>query len=126
MATITIRDLPDDVRDKLRVRAAKRGVSMESEVRLILAAAVASGQVAAPSITPALLQDWISANRRATDDAEGDPTASFLIARRRNAILETIADGLDPVTAFGPNLDKILKEARWSRTDLRKAIAAKK
>lgn len=40
MATLTIRDLDDGVRDRLRVRAADRGRSMEAEVRDILAAAV--------------------------------------------------------------------------------------
>lgn len=37
MATLTIRDLDDGVRDRLRVRAAHNGRSMEAEVRAILA-----------------------------------------------------------------------------------------
>lgn len=37
MAVLTIRDLDDDVRDRLRVRAASHGRSMEAEVRAILA-----------------------------------------------------------------------------------------
>lgn len=40
MATLTIRNLPDAVRDKLRLRAAQRGRSMEAEAREVLAAAV--------------------------------------------------------------------------------------
>ncbi|MEM7303540.1 MAG: Arc family DNA-binding protein [Pseudomonadota bacterium] len=36
MATLTIRNLDDSVRDQLRVRAAKNGRSMEAEVREIL------------------------------------------------------------------------------------------
>jgi plasmid stability protein len=40
MATLTIRDLDDSVRDELRVRAARHGRSMEAEVRAILKAAV--------------------------------------------------------------------------------------
>jgi plasmid stability protein len=40
MATLTIRDLDDEIRDKLRVRAAENGRSMEAEVREILADAV--------------------------------------------------------------------------------------
>jgi plasmid stability protein len=40
MATLTIRDLDDEIRDKLRVRAAEHGRSMEAEVREILAGAV--------------------------------------------------------------------------------------
>lgn len=40
MAALTIRDLDDAIRDKLRVRAAENGRSMEAEVREILADAV--------------------------------------------------------------------------------------
>ena len=42
MAVMTIRNLDDEVRDKLRVRAAQHGRSMEAEVRAILTAAVES------------------------------------------------------------------------------------
>jgi antitoxin FitA len=40
MAALSIRDLDDDVRERLRVRAARNGRSMEAEVRVILADAV--------------------------------------------------------------------------------------
>lgn len=40
MATITIRNLKDEVRDALRVQAAKKGASLEAEVRDILERAV--------------------------------------------------------------------------------------
>lgn len=39
MAAITIRDLDDDVKERLRVRAAENGRSMEAEARAILEAA---------------------------------------------------------------------------------------
>ncbi|MFZ4487205.1 MAG: FitA-like ribbon-helix-helix domain-containing protein, partial [Candidatus Nanopelagicales bacterium] len=42
MATLTIRGLDEEVRDRLRVRAATRGRSMEAEARAILSEAVAS------------------------------------------------------------------------------------
>lgn len=42
MAVMTIRNLDEGVRDKLRVRAALHGRSMEAEARAILTAAVAS------------------------------------------------------------------------------------
>ena len=41
MASITIRNLDDEVKQRLRVRAAEHGNSMEQEARDILAAAVA-------------------------------------------------------------------------------------
>jgi len=40
MATLTVRDLDDDVKRRLRIRAAEKGVSMEAEVRAILEEAV--------------------------------------------------------------------------------------
>ena len=40
MASLTIRNLDDDVKHRLRVRAAENGRSMEAEARLILREAV--------------------------------------------------------------------------------------
>ena len=41
MAMLTIRNIPDEVHRALRVRAARRGHSMEAEVREILESALA-------------------------------------------------------------------------------------
>jgi plasmid stability protein len=41
MATLTIRNLDDELRVRLRVRAARHGRSMEAEVRAILGEALA-------------------------------------------------------------------------------------
>lgn len=43
MAALSIRDLDDGVRERLRVQAAQHGRSMEAEVRAILTAAVTGG-----------------------------------------------------------------------------------
>ncbi|HET8684507.1 MAG TPA: Arc family DNA-binding protein [Micromonosporaceae bacterium] len=40
MAAVSIRDLDDSVKEKLRIRAARHGRSMEAEMRAILTAAV--------------------------------------------------------------------------------------
>ncbi len=40
VAAVSIRDLDDDVRERLRVRPARQGRSMEAEIRAILAEAV--------------------------------------------------------------------------------------
>jgi plasmid stability protein len=40
MATLTIRNLPDEVRAQLRVRAARNGRSVEAEARAVLSAAI--------------------------------------------------------------------------------------
>ncbi len=44
MANITIRNLDDDVKTRLRVRAAEHNRSMEEEVRIILRDVVNGGQ----------------------------------------------------------------------------------
>jgi len=46
MASITIRNLDDDVRARLRIRAAEHGRSMEEEVRIILRDAVSNAESA--------------------------------------------------------------------------------
>ncbi len=38
MASVTIRNLPDDVKERLRVRAAQHGFSLEQELRATLIA----------------------------------------------------------------------------------------
>jgi plasmid stability protein len=40
MATVTVRNLPDEVHRAVRLRAARHGRSTEAEIRLILEAAV--------------------------------------------------------------------------------------
>jgi plasmid stability protein len=54
MAAVSIRNLDDDVRDRLRVRAARRGHSMEAEIRSILTEAVRE-RTQAPGLAQALL-----------------------------------------------------------------------
>ena len=44
MASITVRNLDDDVKTRLRVRAAEHRRSMEEEVRIILREAVSGGK----------------------------------------------------------------------------------
>lgn len=54
MASITIRKLDDEVKTRLRVRAASNGRSMEEEARLILAEAVEHGSAPAKGLGTAL------------------------------------------------------------------------
>ena len=44
MASITVRNLDDDVKARLRIRAARHHRSMEEEVRIILRDSVTGGQ----------------------------------------------------------------------------------
>ena len=47
MAAISVRGLGDDVRERLRVRAARNGRSMEAEIREILTTAVSEAEPSA-------------------------------------------------------------------------------
>lgn len=57
MATITVRNLPEEVRQRLRQRAARAGRSMEAEIRDILThASLAEERVASAEA----LQEWVT------------------------------------------------------------------
>lgn len=58
MASLNIRNVPESVRRRLRLRAARKGRSMEAEARCILAEAV-RGETGKP-LDPASLQNFIS------------------------------------------------------------------
>ena len=57
MAVLTVRDVPDSVRDRLRLRAARAGTSMEEQVRLILLQASLAPEVVSGA---ALLPAWVA------------------------------------------------------------------
>ncbi len=60
MASITVRNIDDTLKERLRVRAATHGHSMEEEVRLILKQAV--GRVTGSGLL-SLSQDLFSGNK---------------------------------------------------------------
>lgn len=69
MATITVRNLDDEIKELLRISAAKNGHSMEEEARMILKQALVKSRRA---------MDWVpdaSALRRVRRRRAGDPTA---------------------------------------------------
>lgn len=80
MAVLTIRNLPDQVRDRLRMRAAAAGMSMEAQARAILAEASLER---AKTETPANLQKWVDGLY-----ADDKPTSVVdeLLAARRNEV----------------------------------------
>lgn len=104
MATLTIIDLPDKVRDRLRVRAAKRGVSKEAEARAILSDAVTSN-ARRTKVSISELQDWVIANRK---PGQGDSSGSAALVRdrRRDTIVEVVRDGRQPRDVFGSNYQR--------------------
>jgi plasmid stability protein len=56
MSVLNIRNLPDEVHRRLRVRAAEAGRSMEAEARAILTAACMSDAATLPA---SAMQDWV-------------------------------------------------------------------
>lgn len=54
MASITIRQLEESVKRRLRLRAAQHGTSMEDEARRILRAALADQEARAPNLAQAI------------------------------------------------------------------------
>ena len=54
MATLTIRNVDAAVKERLRVRAARHGRSMEAELRSILSEAVKANESAEPNLAEAI------------------------------------------------------------------------
>ena len=116
MASLTIRNVPDDIRTRLRVRAARNGRSMEAEARAIIAGAV---DALSPGDLPnavAQMQDWVARSAKKKGKVVGDNNTldTFLRDRRRNAIREAIEDGLHPKELFRGELPRIAAEAGWT------------
>lgn len=118
MATLTIRNLSDKVRDRLRLRAAKHGVSMEAEARSILAQAVDERAGRKQGQTVAELQNWIAANRKRPQSDKND-SAALIRDRRRETIVEVIRAGDEPAKVFGNNYSRVLAEADWTLSDVK-------
>lgn len=80
MATLTIRQLPDDTKARLRQRAARAGHSMEAEARAILVAAAATDE---PLVTPDALQQLVEALYAGSRPV--DVVGELIAERRRSA-----------------------------------------
>ena len=83
MATLTIRNLPEEVRERLRLRAARRGRSMEAEVRSILTKAVSDEEAV---LSRQELRGWV--DRLYGNDTPTDVVDDLLRERRQEAAKE--------------------------------------
>lgn len=54
MAQVLVRNLDDDIKQRLKKRAARHGISMEAEVRLILANTLKEKQPTSPGLGSAI------------------------------------------------------------------------
>ena len=94
MAVLTIRNLPDNVRDRLRKRAAAAGMSMEAQARAILAKA--SLERIEPE-TGASLQKWVD---RLYGGNKPRATVKDLLAVRRGEVRAEHTSSSEPSTAI--------------------------
>ena len=69
--TLTIRNLDEDVKRKLRLRAASNQTSMEAEARAIIARAVNEPETIAPPRTPEEMRARLEAVRGIWKDRAG-------------------------------------------------------
>lgn len=82
MAILNIRNLPEEVHTKLRVRAARAGRSMEAEARTILTAVVTQDIPLLPVIDLQAWVDQLYGNNKPTN------VVDTLIAERRQEALQ--------------------------------------
>ena len=124
MANLTIRDFPDELRDKLRVQAAQNGRSMEAEARRLLAAALTSGVCASSDRSAAgfAVQDWV-AKKLGARAVHTDSSEELIRDRRRDVILEVIGEGHDPEVYFGDQSARVIAEAGWTAKHVRRLSA---
>ena len=119
MAVLTIRNLPEEIRKRLRVRASRNGRSMEAEARAIIAVAV---NAPAPGDLPeaiSRLQTWIAQSAKKSRSKPKGPSLpdtvdTFLRDRRRNAIREAIEDGRHPRELYRGDYARVAAEAGWT------------
>ena len=104
MASITIRNLDDDVKTRLRVRAADKGRSVEEEARLILRDAVGRRKPPGTSPAPFAPGSRLSAARiwscpRASPDASRCPSteAAAMFLLDTNEVSELLRSSPEPV-----------------------------
>ncbi len=93
MATLTIRDLDDEVKRRLRVRAAEKGVSMEAEVRAILAEAVREQPAEEPGAWYRRMRERLAATGAYWDDVPlPDRKSKWAVSPEEIAQLRAEAD----------------------------------
>jgi plasmid stability protein len=86
MATLTIRNLPDDLRDRIRREAAEHGRSMEAEVRLTLSERYR--RKPSPKEISKLIADLHAKIPPLPVGAKMDRTETFLAGKRIDLLFE--------------------------------------
>jgi plasmid stability protein len=92
MATLTIRSVPDDVKQTLRVRAAERGLSLEEALRRMLAESASDTQHAASKIDAREIMR--RAQDVAADEAENSQVHRYLTHKEISDAISGEFEGL--------------------------------
>jgi plasmid stability protein len=104
MATLTIRNLPDDIRDRIRREAAEHGRSMESEVRLTLTEHYQRKR--SPEEIEKLLADLRANIPPMPTHAKMDLTEAFLAGKRIDLLFEEGAITLPEKRGWDERIDR--------------------
>lgn len=83
MATLTIRNLPQEVYDRLRSRAAENRRSMEAEARAVLADGVTAAQARRNTLTPEDALRNLEEMMKHVKPKHGDSLVDEFLAERR-------------------------------------------
>lgn len=83
MAILNIRNLPEEVHARLRIRAAKAGRSMEAEAREIITAVVNQED---DTLSAAALQNWV--DRLYGSQKPANVVGTLIAERRQDAAYE--------------------------------------
>lgn len=121
MASITIRNLDDEIKQRLRVRAAKNGRSLEEELRVILhsvafgesASVSAGGIVAEPISVYQTIRSAGIASKSAFRDEHGNEISINLDKRFGKPCINNTRIAVDDVLgwfASGMTMDEILAD----------------
>jgi antitoxin FitA len=113
MATLTIRNLPDEVRDRLRIAAAERGRSMETEARAALTERF--GSAAGPEFDIEAVTQQVQAAFAPYRAQRGSAVDELIAERRIEAWKETLEALRDLRSGKGQDRNRCRGEPRGSR-----------
>lgn len=115
MATLTIRNLPDDVRDRLRMRAVQNGRSMEAEARALLKLNLDER----PALTDAERKRRVRAVQKALQPYRrvGVLASEELIAERRLEAWTETVEAMHETAERGPiDMEAVLRRIERARS----------
>jgi antitoxin FitA len=104
MATLTIRNVPEEIRDRIRREAAEHGRSMESEVRLTLTEHYRNKR--SPEEIEKLLADLRANYPPMPVDAKMDQTEALLAGKRIDLLFEEGAITLPEKRGWDERIDR--------------------